>query len=239
MQVASEDRLLPDDGNPPAAVRAIRTVIIGEVRLYREGLAQLLDGAPFINVVGTPGQRAEAIDATGNLQPDVVLLDATMAGSLGLAREINQQWPDVRVIVFAIPEVEEDVIACAEAGVAGYVSRSASAEELVDTVRSVARGELRCPPRIAATLFHHIGELAAKSRRDPAPAHLTAREREIVAMLDNGLSNKEIARRLRIRTATVKNHVHNILEKLQVSRRGEAAARMRRAAAAQLITPRS
>ncbi len=130
-------------------------------------------------------------------------------------------------MALAVSEVESDVLAWAEAGVVGYVPREASLEDLVSTIEAVVRGELRCSPRIAATLFRRVTKLSANRRHTPQGIHLTPRELEILDLIDHGLSNKQIAGKLGIEVATVKNHVHNILEKLQVNRRGEAAARMR------------
>jgi DNA-binding NarL/FixJ family response regulator len=130
------------------------------------------------------------------------------------------------VVALAITESEAGVLACAETGVAGYVTRDASMDEVVATLLAVARGELACPPAIAASLFRHVGTLSAR-RGEPAPDVLTPREREIVELIEQGLSNKEISRRLSIGLSTVKNHVHNLLEKLHVPRRGAAAARLR------------
>ncbi|HEX7241600.1 MAG TPA: response regulator transcription factor, partial [Longimicrobiaceae bacterium] len=126
-----------------------------------------------------------------------------------------------------IVETEDVVLACAEAGVSGYVSRGASLDDLVGALRSVARGELVCSPHIAGSLFRRVAALSERREASPA-AVLTPREREILGLIDQGLSNKEISRRLRIELSTVKNHVHNLLEKLQVSRRGAAAACLRR-----------
>src|SRR5439155_827652 len=106
-------------------------------------------------------------------------------------------------------------------------AREASIDDLVTVIESVARGEAICSPRVAAGLLRRVAALAAGHGGDLPRAQLTNREREIVRLIDNGLSNKEIARALGIEVATVKNHVHNILEKLQVHRRGEAAARVR------------
>jgi DNA-binding NarL/FixJ family response regulator len=132
-----------------------------------------------------------------------------------------------RVVVLGVHEVESEVMACAEAGVAGYVTREASLEELVNVVESVARGESLLAPRIGALLLRRVAEAAKHSRIPAAVDRLTPREIEIVGLIDEGLSNKQIAGQLSIELATVKNHVHSILEKLEVGRRAEAAARVR------------
>lgn len=126
-----------------------------------------------------------------------------------------------------IPDADEHLIAFAEAGVLGFLEGEATVDELVASVECVARGEASCPPRVAATLLRRITFLTAAPARAADSTALTARERQIVQLIAEGLSNKEIAQRLYIEVATVKNHVHNILEKLQVSSRGEAAARLR------------
>jgi DNA-binding NarL/FixJ family response regulator len=156
-----------------------------------------------------------------------VLLDLTITDALATVRAVADT--ETRLIALGVREVEEDVVDAAEAGVSGYVGRDASLHELVDAVECTARGESPCPPQITALL---IGRIAAAAR-GPAPdlaARLTPRETEIVELIDEGLSNKQIAGRLCIEPTTVKNHVHNILEKLDVTRRGEAAAALRRAA---------
>jgi DNA-binding NarL/FixJ family response regulator len=131
------------------------------------------------------------------------------------------------VIAFAIGDEEQDAILCAEAGAAGYVSREASVEDLVSTIVRVAEGEFPCTPRIAALLAQRVSSLAASRDENALATSLTAREREVLRLVDEGLSNKEIARQLGIGVSTVKNHVHNILDKTQASGRGQAAARVR------------
>ncbi len=201
-----------------------RVLIAADIRLYREGLAQILSGHDNIGVVGATASAQETLAAVPGTHPDVVLLDMAMPESLTVVRVLADAEPAVKVVALAVAESEQDVIACAEAGVAGYVLREGSLGDLLATVESVSRGEAICSPRMTATLLRRLALLAGGRPQTP----LTARELEIVRLVDQGLSNKDIARRLCIEVATVKNHVHNVLEKLQVHRRGEAAARLRK-----------
>ncbi len=197
-------------------------LVASDVRLYREGLVGVLAGR--FELVGAAADRASAVEAARTVQPDVVLVDLAMEESCETISGVAAAG--LRVVALGVREVEDDVVACAEAGVAGYVTREAAIDELVDVVESVARGESLCSPRISALLLSRVAEVA--HRRHDAPAsRLTPREAEIVRLIDEGLSNKQIAARLSIEVATVKNHVHSILEKLEVERRGEAAALVR------------
>ena len=205
----------------------IRVLIVAHIRLYREGLAQMLQAERRIAVVGTAVGADEAVVALREHQPDVVLLDMAIPDNVWLVRALVAAVPGTKVVALAVPEIEREVIACAEAGVAGYVTREGSVEDVVEAVESVARGEMLCSPRMAATLLQRVATLALERSPDSIEARLTRRELEILDLIDQGLSNKEIARRLTIELSTVKNHVHNVLEKLNVSRRGEAAARAR------------
>jgi DNA-binding NarL/FixJ family response regulator len=176
--------------------------------------------------VGLAANRDEALALVASLQPDVVVMDMAMRDSLDIVRAINGSLPEVRIIAFAIEPLDREILACAEAGVAGYVHSEASTDDLVAAIESVMRGELLCPPRTAALLLRRLA-LLAKTKQRPEATNLTGREREIGMLIDEGLSNKEIAQRLNIEVATVKNHVHNILEKLHVPSRAQAAARLR------------
>lgn len=205
----------------------IRVLIVAHIRLYREGLAQMLQEERRIAVVGTAVGADEAVLALREHEPDVVLLDMAIPDNVWLVRALVAAVPGTKVVALAVPEVEREVLACAEAGVAGYVTREGSVEDVVEAVESVARGEMLCSPRMAATLLQRVATLALERSPESIEARLTRRELEILDLIDQGLSNKEIARRLTIELSTVKNHVHNVLEKLNVNRRGEAAARAR------------
>ncbi|HEX5871861.1 MAG TPA: response regulator transcription factor [Longimicrobium sp.] len=198
------------------------------VRLYRDGLAHSL-GAEM-QVVALTGDAPATLAQAGHLCPDVVVLDVSLEGALALIRSLYEAVPATRVVAFAVDDAaEHQVLACAEAGVAGWIGRDATAAEIVDAVQRAARGELLCSARTAALLTRRLAALA-RERVGPAPppaAQLTPRETEIGELLSRGLSNKHIARALGLRLATVKNHVHNILEKLEVRSRGEAGARLR------------
>lgn len=205
----------------------IRLLIVSDIRLYREGLAQLLALEPQLALVGTAADLASGLTSIENLNPDVVLLDRAMPGSIPFLRSAHELAPPPAIVALGVPEVDTEVIACAEAGVAGYVSREAGVPELVATIQGVGRGELLCSPRIAATLLRRVTDLSIVQPAAAGRARLTARETEVLSLLERGCGNKDIARQLGIEVATVKNHVHNILEKLRVHRRGEAAAHLR------------
>jgi DNA-binding NarL/FixJ family response regulator len=210
----------------PRDDETINIMVVSDVRLYREGLAGSLAQRHRLAVVST----ADNVDDLARIdacEPAIVVIDMSGRGSLDAIRRISASRSGVRVIAFAVEETERDVLLCAEAGAAGYVPCDGAIDDLVNTIHAVARGELLCSPRIAATLFRALHAQGPKPDGDRLALTLTAREREIAPLIDRGLSNKEIAAHLRIEVATVKNHVHNLLEKLQVASRGEAAARLR------------
>lgn len=207
-------------------MKTIRVLIAADVRLYREGLAQVLSREPMLAVVGTVATYDEAMSAGRELRPDVILLDMQMARSPETVQEVGRVDPNVKVVAIGLTDAEGSVVSCAEIGVAGYVPRSGSLEDLVATVESVGRGEFLCSPLIAGTLLRRLSVLA-RERGVEAEGRLTVREREILGLINRCLSNKEIARELGIEVATVKNHVHNLFEKLSVHRRSQAAAKFR------------
>jgi DNA-binding NarL/FixJ family response regulator len=174
--------------------------------------------------VGAAANCEEAIRLTLEARPEVVIVDVTRK-SLDIVRLIRHNAPQVRVIGFGIEEIEGEILAGAEAGLCGYIPCDASLDEVSSHLESALRGELLCTPRMAATLFRSLGAYADGGQRTWQRIELTARERDVLRLIDEGLSNKEIAARLHIQVSTVKNHVHKLLEKLQVSSRAQAAAR--------------
>ena len=216
------DRLAVRSPNP-------QVFVVSDVLLYREGLTLGLAQDGSVDVVG----GAEAVDAPtaiAELCPDAVLLDAGLADGLALPRLLKTLVPGVQVVVFAVDDSDADVLPWAEAGASGYVGRGGSTSELIAAIHCSARGELACPPRLAALLFGRVAELSVRPPAADAAtaAALTPREREVMTLVDKGLANKAIARHLHIGHATVKNHVHRVLEKLRLHSRAEAAARLRR-----------
>jgi DNA-binding NarL/FixJ family response regulator len=200
--------------------------VLAGVRLYREGIAAALGDDDRFRIAGTAADGS-ALRQLRESAPDVVLMEVGAANAPALVRAIRAHAPEAKVVALGISEDEADVLPLAEAGIAGWVTRDASVGDLREAVASAAAGETLCSPRMVASLLRRVASLAEDLRDGHATRSLTRRQREIVTLIDAGLSNKEIARQLSIELPTVKNHVHNILEKLQVSRRGEAAALLR------------
>jgi two-component system nitrate/nitrite response regulator NarL len=203
--------------------------IVAGVRLYRQGLASALNGDDRFRVVGTAVGLADGLSEMTRLDPTpaVALLDIGIGPGLESARHLRDVLPEVRLVALSLDEKDETVVALAEAGVAGFVTSDTSLDGLMTTVECVARGGARCSPRATAALVRRLASLAQDRRPESRGDQLTPRERQIVALIDRGLSNKEIATELHIELATVKNHVHSVLDKLQVRRRGAAAAAIR------------
>ena len=202
-----------------------RIFIISEVRLYREGLVRLLQRGSRLDVVGTASDLEEGLERLDALEepPEAVLLDLPARLGLGALEELGRAAPGARVVALNVAEDDEAaVIAWAEAGVSGLLAREVDVAEVERAVETTARGGTVCSPQLAAVLLKRVAKGA-----DERPPPLTAREREIAALIDEGLSNKEIAARLEIELPTVKNHVHNLLTKLKATRRGQAAAMLR------------
>jgi two-component system, NarL family, nitrate/nitrite response regulator NarL len=201
----------------------MRVLVLGAVRLYREGLTALLPIKADAEVV-TAGCGRDDLSAH-QLGADVIVVDGAAIGCLDIVRSISRIVPAARVLLVGAPQSEQEIVAYAEAGVAAFLEPEAGVDELAAALDSIERGEAFCPPRIAGILLRRVKAAGLASSVAPIP-ELTVRQQEVVDLIAEGLSNKEITRRLVIEVATVKNHVHNILEKLRVNRRTEAAARL-------------
>lgn len=193
--------------------------------MIRHWLAHELGLAPDLRVVGAAATRSESLALARRLGPDLLILDRSMPDGLLAVREILAERPRLRVLAFGVQETEPEVVACAEAGIHGFLPRDACAVGLVEGVRHAIRGEFVGSPTVSDLLLRHFARRAAPQ----GGQELTPREIEIARHLELGRSNKEIAAAIGIEVATVKNHVHSLLRKLDVSRRTEAAAKWRRA----------
>ena len=203
----------------------INIFVVAEVAVYREALVTALGDTAGMRVCGTAPRCSRLGVDVSAYRPAVMLVDAHNLGSATGLTALPAAGEGLRVVVLGVSENEGEIVACAEAGASGYLTRNGSMADLVATIESVARDELLCPPRIAGALIRRVGRLAAERRLTALGDRLTRRELEILTFVTDGLSNREIATLLSITVATVKNHVHNIFEKLEVSTRAEASAR--------------
>lgn len=211
---------------------AIRIVIVDDHPLFREGVATTLASYPDIEVVGQGASADEAVRLARDLLPDVLLLDVSMpGGGVKAAQGIAAAFPVIRTIMLTVSEHEEDVLKSLKAGARGYILKGVTARELVAIVRAVHNGESYVTPTLAASLLADLRDEGSDASSSDGPLdELTVRERQILELLATGRSNKEIARSLNLAEKTVKHYVTNILEKLQVRNRVEAAVLAHRVA---------
>ena len=200
----------------------IRLLILAEVGLYLEALAQSLKRDEGIEIVGIVASLEETIATLRKNETDIVLVDTLMPAGAEAVRALVTAAPQVEVVVLAVPEDGNTVIAFAEAGATGYVVRDGSMEDLVEVIKSASRGEMLCSPGIAATLARRVAVLARERRMEPIQGRLTARELDVLRLLARGLSNAEIAETLVLGDTTIKTHVTHVLGKLGLRDRVQA-----------------
>lgn len=211
----------------------IRVLVVSDVRLYREGLSRLLAATGRVEVAAAVADVPEAVQSVRSLAPQVVVMHVVSHAGPAAVRQLAVEVTDAKIVVLALREVSAEIISYVRAGASGYLSLEGSTDDLVSTIEAVTRGEAHMSPRVAGALLRHLHPRCQNvDRSNPIP--LTRREVEVLAFLERGLTNRELARRLGISPATVKNHVHAILTKLDVSSRAEAAAWARAHSAAQL-----
>lgn len=203
----------------------VRILIIHRNCLFREGLAFVLAQQPNMMVAGVFASVSEMLQDTETLRPDVVVLDLYLPDREGLreARLIKGLFPEIRILMTGLSELESDVLACIEAGAAGYLVHEASLEDLLNNIQAVAAGEALCSPKVAGMLFSRIAEAGRERelRHALGLPNLTRRELEIIGLIEEGFSNEEIAAQWQIEVQTLKNHIHNNLDKLRPNgRRG-------------------
>lgn len=198
-------------------------------RIFCEGLAMALTRMKAGEIsVDASYDALTLVEGAGRLKAtDIVVIDFDYPDRTGLAtvRRLRAAGVAARTLMIGIPNVEAEIISAIQSGAAGYETQDASLDDLIANIEALAIGQTICSPSVASRLFSSVAESCAPKHPRPTPPapHLTPRETEIVALIEEGLSNKEIARNLEISTQTVKNHVHNVLEKLHLHRRSEAA----------------
>ncbi|HLB23334.1 MAG TPA: response regulator transcription factor [Dehalococcoidia bacterium] len=200
-----------------------RLMIVDDHEVVRMGLRAALDIEPDFTVVAEAGNGKEAIEKARAHQPDIVLMDVRMDGMDGIeaCREIRSEYPDTRVLMLTSFAEEETVVAALLAGAAGYVLKNVARSRLLEALRSVARGESLLDSKVTKGVLEKL--VAGKDK--PAPDdELTPREREVLILIAEGATNKEIAQKLVVSENTARNHVSHILGKLGFNRRSEAAA---------------
>ena len=213
------------------ATEPVRILLVDDQPLFRKAIATLVDEQPDLAVVGEAENGLDALEKAHALQPDLVVMDVEMPVMDGVeaVRLIRDQLPGVKVVMLTVSESEDHLFDAIRFGAQGYLLKDLRPEQLYDMLRSVMRNETPLSPAIAGHLCAEIRERAGGAVREapstvPKGPSLTRRETEILQLVSDGLSNKEIGARLSITEGTVKNHVHNALEKLQLENRIQAAA---------------
>lgn len=206
----------------------ISLILIDDNRLLREGLAGLLRERSDFKILVASADIGEVLQTVRESTPQVVLLDFGLEDddSLRVTATIHEAVPEARIIILGLLALQEDVADFVSAGASGFIMKDASFEELLDTIRAVAGGAQVLPKQLTGTLFSQIAREAVRKGKPRTldAVRLTQRERQVIDLIGEGLSNKEIATRLHIAIHTVKSHVHNVLEKLALHTRLEVAA---------------
>ena len=207
----------------------INILVVHEFPLMCNIISSVLDSEPDINIVECASNVDEAIESVLKNNVNLVLVSTRLPedGTTRLTQLLVQKAPSVKVVILGITETREGVLEYVESGAAGYVLRESSLDDLLATIRAVNNGQALISPEIAATLIQRVSEFAQvftdTGVNPPESLNLTNREMEVLELLSKNLSNQDISQRLVIETGTVKNHVHNILNKLGVGSREEAA----------------
>src|SRR5215471_9753937 len=215
------------DASPHA--EPIRTMIVDDHALFRRGLEMVLEGEPDIDLVGQASDGAEAVEKAAESLPDIVLMDIRMPRSNGIeaCRAVKEAAPSAKIVILTISDEEEDLFEAIRAGASGYLLKDIPLDEVAEAVRAVHGGQSLINPSMAGKLLTEFATLAKRDSEEErtqhvAPPKLTDREMEVLKLVARGMNNRDIAKELFISENTVKNHVRNILEKLQIHSRMEA-----------------
>jgi len=209
-------------------MKKISILVIEDNRLLREGIAAILKKQPDMHVVATVGNGENILLMIGKIKPNLVLLDLGLRNqnSLQIVKLTKHHFPETKIIVMDLIPLQADVFEFVQAGVSGFILKDASIAEFLKTIRSVYKGAQILPPHLTGSLFSQIVEHAISGSRPSAieeSVRMTKREKQVIELIADGSTNKEIAQKLHLSTYTVKSHVHNILEKLALNTRVQIA----------------
>ncbi len=206
----------------------IRVLLVDDHVLFRKGLVSLMALRPELEVVGEASDGNEGIEKARELRPDLILMDIHMPGCNGIeaTKAIKAELPNVRIVMLTVSEEEDDLYGAIKSGAQGYLLKNLRPESLFEMMQDAMRGEAPISPGIAAKILEELGRSRDRDREEPRDESslLTQREREILGLVVDGSSNKEIASQLHITEGTVKNHLHHILEKLHLENRVQITA---------------
>lgn len=210
------------------ATSKIKILLIEDNRILREGITVMINKHSDVTVAAVSDGRDDAIKKIHSIKPQVVLMDLGIASknSLDIVRSIKIEYPEIKIVGMGLIASQTDIMEFVQAGAAGFILKDASLDEVIKTIRAVASGETILPPPMTGSLFLQVVEHAlVKGKRNLKGAiRMTQREKEIIALIVEGMSNKQISESLNIATFTVKSHVHNILEKLALHSRLQIAS---------------
>jgi DNA-binding NarL/FixJ family response regulator len=209
-------------------MKKIAILVIEDNRLLRDGITAILKKQPDMHVVATFGNGENILIMMGKLKPQLVLLDLGLRNqnSLQIVKLTKQDFPETKIIVMDLIALQADVFEFVQAGVSGFILKDASITDFLKTIRSVYQGLQVLPPNLTGSLFSQIVEHAINESKPSAiveSTRMTKREKQVIALIADGSTNKEIAQNLHLSTYTVKSHVHNILEKLALNTRVQIA----------------
>ena len=208
-------------------MKKIRILVIEDNRVLRDGITTMLNEQVDMHVTATIGSGNNVLLKASQTKPHVILMDVGMKDfkELSVVESVRKNMPEAKVIGMGFIPSQSDIVEFVEAGASGFILKDATVKEFLGTIRSVSQGVKVLPPLLTGSLFSHVIELALKKRKGKLinAVRMTKREREIIVLIADGLSNKEIAQQLNIATHTVKSHVHNIMEKLALHTRLQIA----------------
>jgi len=209
-------------------VKKIKLIVIEDNRLLREGITAMIEEQPDLKVAAALGTSENILVKIGTLKPNIALLDLGLRNqnSLKVVKSIIKKFTQTKIIVMDLVPVHEEILEFVQAGVSGFILKDATVDDFLRTIRSVAKGNKVLPPHLTDSLFSQIVEHAVSGPKSSTlikSVRMTKREKQVIELIADGLTNKEIAQKLHLSTYTIKSHVHNILEKLALHTRVQIA----------------